>query len=59
MADSVIHIDMTNALMSLPVASLIRLTNIALNTMDMMTLAGVAFTAGVDLNLELEDRKHG
>lgn len=59
MADSVIHIDMTNALMSLPVASLIRLTNIALNTMDMRTLSGVAFSAGIDLHIELEDRKHG
>ena len=59
MADSVIHIDMTNMLMNLPVATLIRLANVALNTMDMRTLSGVAFSAGIDLHLELEDHKHG
>jgi len=59
MADSAIHIDMTNMLMNLPVATLIRLANVALNTMDVRTLSEVAFHSGIELELHLEDRKHG
>ena len=59
MADSAIHIDMTNMLMNLPVATLIRLANVALNTMDMRTLGEVAFHSGIELDLHFEDRKHG
>lgn len=57
--DSAIHIDMTNALMNLPVATLIRLANVALNTMDARTLGEVAFSSGIELELYLEDRKNG
>lgn len=57
--DSAIHIDMTNMLMNLPVATLIRLANVALNTMDARTLGGVAFSSGIEMELYLEDRKNG
>ena len=53
MDDSVIHIDMTEALMDLPVRTLVRLANSALNTMDARTMAGVAFSAGCMLNIEI------
>lgn len=59
MADSAIHIDMTNMLMNLPLATLIRLANVALNTMDLRTLGEVALHSGIELELYLEDRKNG
>lgn len=59
MDDSAIHIDMTNALMNLPVCTLVRLANVALNTMDARTLGEVAFSSGIELELYFEDRKNG
>lgn len=57
--DSVIHIDMTNMLMNLPVCTLVRLANISLNTMDMRTLGEVAFSAGIELDISFKDKTNG
>lgn len=46
-----IWVDATNMLMNLPVATLVRLANIALNTMDMRTLGEVAFHTGIELDI--------
>lgn len=59
MADRVIHIDMTNMLMNLPVCVLVRLANIALNTMDMRTLGEVIFSAGIELDISFMDKNDG
>lgn len=56
---SAIHIDMTNMLMNLPVCTLVRLANVALNTMDMRTLGEVAFSAGIELDISFKDKING
>lgn len=57
--DSAIHIDMTNALMNLPVCTLVRLANVALNTMDARTLGEVTFSAGIEIDISFQDRRNG
>ena len=59
MDDSAIHIDMTNALMNLPVASLVRLANVALNSMNMRKLSEVAFHAGLEIDLMITETTNG
>ena len=51
--DGPIHIDMTDALLDLPVRQLVYLTNVALNTMDLQTLAEVFLAAGVSAEMQL------
>jgi len=46
-----IWVDATNMLMNLPVATLVRLANIALNTMDLRTIGEVAFHTGIEIDL--------
>lgn len=57
MAESMIHIDMTQALMDMPVRNLVRLANIALNQLDMRTMSDACFHAGVTLQLNFEDHE--
>ena len=52
-----IYIDMTDQLLDLPVRQLVHLTNLALNTMNMRTLAGVLFDAGIRAELIIKDKE--
>ena len=54
-----IHIDMTDQLLDLPVRQLVYLTNLALNTMNMRTLAGVLFDAGIRAEFALKEKDDG
>jgi hypothetical protein len=54
-----IYIDMTDQLLDLPVRQLVYLTNLALNTMNMRTLAGVLFDAGIRAELIIKEKDDG
>jgi hypothetical protein len=61
MAEPMIHIDMTEALMDLPVRALVRLANISMNQLDLRDIAEVCFHAGVTPSFELVSKEpdHG
>ena len=57
--DGPIHIDMTDALLDLPVRQLVYLANVVLNTMDMRTLTKVFLAAGVSAEMQLKSKPEG